>query len=300
MTVEQNNHTHVTFWGTRGSIPTPGRITEKYGGNTPCVSIQSHGEYIIFDAGSGIRTYGLELQNAALGTEESPLCLHLFLSHTHWDHIQGLPFFNPAYVTGNELVIYGSPKKERILESILSGQMDLNYFPITMSNLGAEIRVREITEEVIRIGNVAVDWQEQHYHPGGCVRYRVVANGKKVIYATDVELNMAFRPEKKTEETTLHAQQYLDFVKDADLLIADGQFTGEEYRSKVGWGHTSIPLILDVAYRANVKQLALFHHDPQHSDKFLNDLWSKYSPKYHTADPPMHIFWAREGLTMPI
>ena len=297
---EKNSQTHVTFWGTRGSIPTPGRITEKYGGNTPCVSIQSNGEYIIFDAGSGIRNYGLELQNGGLGTDENPLTLYLFLSHTHWDHIQGLPFFNPAYIKGNKLVIYGSPKKERILESILSGQMDLQYFPITMSTLAADVSVKEITEEAIRFGDVVVDWQEQHYHPGGCIRYRVLANGKKIVYASDVELDMAFYPEKKTKETESNAQEYLDFIEGADLLIADGQFTGEEYATKAGWGHTSIPVLLEVAYRAKVKQLALFHHDPQHSDKFLNDLWSKYSPQYHTADPAMHIFWAREGLTMPI
>ena len=296
----KNSQTLLTFWGTRGSIPTPGRITEKYGGNTPCVSVESHGQYIIFDAGSGIRNYGLELNNSGLGTDTDPLSLCLFLSHTHWDHIQGLPFFNPAYINGNKLVIYGSPKKEKILGTILSGQMDFHYFPITMSNLAADISIKEITGEEIRLGDVVIDWQEQHYHPGGCVRYRLGVDGKKIVYASDVELNFAFYPKKKTAETELHAQEYLDFIQGADLLIADGQFTGEEYETKAGWGHTSIPLLLEVAYKANVKQLALFHHDPQHSDKFLNDLWSKYSPQYHTADPPMHIFWAREGLTMPI
>ena len=295
-----NGQAHVTFWGTRGSIPTPGRITEKYGGNTPCISIHYNDAYIVLDAGSGIRNYGLELINSGSGTQENPLSLSLFMSHTHWDHIQGLPFFGPAYVKGNTLAIYGSPQKERILGSILSDQMDLQYFPITMSTLAADIKFKELSNDIIQIGDVGVEWQEQHYHPGGSVRYRITINGKKIVYASDVELDMAFQAKEKTKEIESHCQEYIDFVQDADLLIADGQFTEEEYSNKIGWGHTSVPVLLDVAYRAKVKQLAFFHHDPQHSDKFLNDLWSQFSPKYHTATPPMHIFWAREGLTMPI
>ena len=297
---EKTEQTHVTFWGTRGSIPTPGRITEKYGGNTPCISVLHKDTYIIIDAGSGIRNYGLELTSEGLGTEKKKLSMHLFISHTHWDHIQGLPFFGPAYVKGNKLVIYGSPKKEQILEGILSDQMDLQYFPITMSTLEADISFKEVSDEVIQLGDVSVDCQEQHYHPGGSVRYRLSVNGKKIVYASDVELNLAYAPDEKTEETEFRIKEYLDFVEGADLLIADGQYTGEEYETKKGWGHTSLPVLLEIAYSAKVKQLAIFHHDPQHSDKFLNDLWSKYSNKYHTSTPPMHIFWAREGLTMPI
>ena len=297
---DRNNPTHITFWGTRGSIPTPGRITEKYGGNTPCVSILYNDTYIILDAGSGVRNYGLELNNSGIGTEKNPVSMHLFISHTHWDHIHGLPFFGPAYIKGNKLAIYGSPKKGRILESILSDQMDLQYFPITMSTLAAEICFKELSSQVVKIGDFKVDWEEQHFHPGGSLRYRISVDGKKIIYASDVELDFAFQPEKRTDETELRAQEYLKFIDKADLLIADGQYTGEEYQQKQGWGHTSIPTLLEVAYKANVKQLAIFHHDPQHSDKFLNDLWSKYSNKYHAATPSMHVFWAREGLTMPI
>ncbi len=300
MTTGKNSPAQVTFWGTRGSIPTPGRTTEKYGGNTPCVSIVYDNNYIIIDAGSGIRNCGLELVGSGLGTSENPIDLHLFLSHTHWDHIQGLPFFVPAYVPGNSFVIYGSPNKERFLESILSDQMDTQYFPVEMTSLAANISIREMSDEALRFGDLAIDWQEQVYHPGGSVRYRITVNGRRIVYASDVELDQIFFPDEKTEETERLAAEYLAFVDKADLLIADGQYTEEEYKTKKGWGHTSIPVLLEIAYRAKVKQLAFFHHDPQHTDKLLNELWTKYSPKYHTADPPMHIFWAREGLTMPI
>ncbi len=288
----------VTFWGTRGSIPTPGRTTEKYGGNTPCVSVSYQDTYLIIDAGSGIRNCGLELLASDSG--KKPLTLHLFLSHTHWDHIQGLPFFVPAYIKGNKVVIYGSPNKERFLESILSDQMDTQYFPVGMSALAADISIKELSDEPMNMGGIIVNWQEQIYHPGGCVRYCFGLDGRKVIYASDVELDQIFYPTKKTDETEMHAKEYLEFIEGADLLIADGQYTQEEYKTKVGWGHTSINVLMEIAYKAKVKQLAFFHHDPQHSDKFLNDLWNEFSPQYHTATPPMHIFWAREGLTMPI
>ncbi len=289
----------VTFWGTRGSTPTPGRITEKYGGNTPCVTVRYKDTIIILDAGTGIRNLGIELLEEfnKLGGQ---LPLYLFLSHTHWDHIQGFPFFQPAYVKDTKLTIYGSPHKERFLASILKDQMDYEYFPVGMSAFPADIKIREISEDIIRLGEVIIDWQEQIYHPGGSVRYRLCVDGKKIVYATDVELNHIFNPDADSEEDKALAEDYLDFIDHADLLIADGQYTEEEYPSKVGWGHTSIKLLLDIAYQAKVKELAIFHHDPQHSDKFLDELWMKNRPKSHSAYKKMHVFWAREGLTLAI
>jgi len=284
----------VTFWGTRGSISTPGRTTEKYGGNTPCVELRWGDAHIILDAGTGIRNLGLELTEQT--TPENLLPLHLFLSHTHWDHIQGLPFFQPAYTKDTNLTIYGSPRKEHFLASILKGLMDLEYFPVGMSSFSAAISIREIPPEPIELGGITVDWQEQVYHPGGSVRYRLCAEGKTIIYATDVELNAIFHPASGTREHQSLAEDYLSFISGADLLIADGQYTDQEYRGKVGWGHSSIDLLLHVAAQAQVRQLAIFHHDPQHSDKFLDELWMRY----HSAYPEMDIFWAREGLTLAV
>lgn len=291
----------ITFWGTRGSIATPGRTTEKYGGNTSCITVRYQDIYIIFDAGTGIRNLGIELIEE-LYKEGNQVSLDLFLSHTHWDHIQGLPFFQPAYRKDTRLTIYGSPQKdkERFLTSILKDQMDYKYFPVAMSAFAADIRIQEISEEVIHLGPVIIDWQEQVYHPGGSLRYRLNVNGKKIVYATDIELDRIFNFDAGGEENGEAVKEYLDFIHNADLLIADGQYTEEEYPIKVGWGHSSIPAIIELAYRAQVKQLAIFHHDPQHSDKILDRLWMENRSKYHSDDSKTDVFWAREGMTLAI
>ena len=299
MNSSADSKTLVTFWGTRGSISTPGRITEKYGGNTPCVTISCQDTTVILDAGTGIRNLGLELLREADG-EGAPLTLHLLLSHTHWDHIQGLPFFQPAYRENTRLTIYGSSKKEKFLASVLKGQMDYEYFPVSMSALTADIHIQEIGTEWIRLGPIEIDLEEQVYHPAGSVRYGFSINGKRIVFATDVELDLILGKGKKSGEEKRRADEYLDFIHGVDLLIADGQFTEEEYVARIGWGHSSIPVILEAASKAEVKQLAIFHHDPQHSDKFLDEIWMKYRTRYHVHDRGMDLFWAREGLTVAI
>jgi phosphoribosyl 1,2-cyclic phosphodiesterase len=299
MTTRKNDKMLVTFWGTRGSISTPGRITEKYGGNTPCVSIRFNDTQIILDAGTGIRNLGVELVEE-IKREDNPTLLHLFLSHTHWDHIQGLPFFLPSYHKNTKLIIYGSHRKERFLASILKEQMDFDYFPVSMSSFAADISIREMNDKVIQIGPLVIDWQEQVYHPGGSVRYKISTNGNKIVYATDVELNRMFDNLKDNDINENLARDYMNFISDADLLIADAQYTEEEYPEKVGWGHSSVHVLLDIAFKSNVKQLAVFHHDPQHSDKFLDDLWMENRSKYSSKDRKMDVFWAREGMTLAI
>jgi len=289
----------ITFWGTRGSISTPGRTTEKYGGNTPCVTIENQGMRVVLDAGTGIRNLGIEWVREAEAVRQ-PLEVHLFLSHTHWDHIQGLPFFQPAYLKDTKVTIYGSPKKERFLASVLKRQMDSEYFPVSMSALTADIRIQEMSEENLHLGPMRIEWEEQGFHPGGSVRYRFSAHGKKVVYATDVELDLLFGGDHRTKEKEAAAQDYLRFVQGADLLIADGMFSEEEYPARLGWGHASIPAVIDAASRADVKQLAVFHHDPQHSDKVLDDLWARYRSRYLAGLPRMDLFWAREGLTLAV
>jgi phosphoribosyl 1,2-cyclic phosphodiesterase len=289
----------VTFWGTRGSISTPGRTTEKYGGNTPCVTIQNRDTRIILDAGTGIRNLGIDLVRETESGKQ-PLRIHLFLSHTHWDHIQGLPFFEPAYRKATKLTIYGSPKKESFLDSVLKRQMDYEYFPVSMSALTADLRIQEMSEERISLGPILVDWEEQGFHPGGSVRYRFTGFGKKIVYATDVELDLLLSKESRIKGKKTAVLDYLQFVQGADLLIADGMFSEEEYRHRVGWGHTSIRAAIEAAARAEVKQLAIFHHDPQHSDKSLDELWVKYRNEYLPALNNMDLFWARDGLTLAV
>jgi phosphoribosyl 1,2-cyclic phosphodiesterase len=298
MSSTSHSKMQVTFWGTRGSISTPGARTEKYGGNTPCVFVTHGDTQIILDAGTGIRDLGYELAHQVQQARQSHE-IHLLLSHTHWDHIQGLPFFSPAYIRGTSVTIYGSPKKGTFLESILGGQMDLNYFPVAMNDLAANLSITELSKAKMKIGDVGIEWQEQICHPGGSVRYKLTAGGKKIVYATDVELDQIFRNVPgSTKEKKALGDEYRAFIHGADLLIADGQYAREEYVTKIGWGHTSIPTLLDVAYKERVKQLAVFHHDPQHPDVILDRLWTEFSPKYSAKNPPMTVFWAREGMTL--
>jgi len=290
---------YVTFWGTRGSISTPGARTEKYGGNTSCVSVRHRDTQIVLDAGTGIRNLGLELTSGD-EAEHGPDEIHLLLSHTHWDHIQGLPFFRPAYIDGTKLHIYGSPKKERFLEAILRGQMDVEYFPVGLAELAAEVFITEISDRKLRIGSVTVDWQEQVCHPGGSVRYRLRVGKRSIVYSTDLEIDEPFARSKDTRKGRQLAAEYLDFIAGADLLIADGQYTIEEHHEMVGHGHSSIPLALELAHRQKVKRVAVFHHDPDHSDSQIDRLSSAYVAQYAGADPPMEVFWAREGLTLAV
>lgn len=288
---------NVGFWGARGSISTPGRVTEKYGGNTPCVSVTTGSTWIVFDAGTGIRNLGLELARLYADRPQE-LVVHLFLSHTHWDHIQGIPFFEPAYMDNAQIVIYGSSTRRGFLDEILKGQMSQVYFPVSMSDLPAQITTRELQETSMDIDGVHIRWEEQIYHPGGSVRYRVEREDACVVYASDIELNQFFVADP-TPEQLQHQADYLGFIREADLLIADGQFMDSQYAQVAGYGHSTIELLTDVAYRAGVKRLAVFHHDPRHTDATLDELWQQHHAKYMSKSPAMNIFWAREGQVIP-
>ena len=286
----------VSFWGTRGSVSTPGRRTEKYGGNTPCITVGYQDTMLIVDGGTGLRILG----NHILSHGPRYKNLHLLLTHTHWDHIQGLPFFVPAYLKGTVFTIYGSPHKGGFLESILRGQMDYDYFPVDMGSLGAEMNIVEMEQKQLQFGPILVSWEEQKYHPGGSLRFRFDFDGKRVVVASDVELNKFIGTDYPSDEERSDQQAYMQFINKADLLIADGQYTEEEYPAKVNWGHTSVELLLETAYRAGVKKLSVFHHDPEHSDEKLDHIWQQYAPGYEQASPPMQVFWAREGMSVPV
>ncbi len=290
-------YAEVTFWGCRGGISTPGRLTEKYGGNTPCVSVAFGDNLFILDAGTGIRLLGNELITSNSIQRRN---IHIFLTHTHWDHIQGLPFFIPAYLKGTNLTIYGSASKGGFLESILRGQMDYDYFPVDLASLPSNLKIVEMEEETLDFGDITVTWQEQVYHPGGCLRYRFDFLEKQIIFASDVELNLVFAKDYPTEEEKAYALSYLKFIQGADLLIGDGQYTAEEYPGKVTWGHTSMELLAEIAHRAGVKRLAIYHHDPDHSDEMLDNLTNRFVSMYGRANPPMQVFFAREGMCIPV
>jgi ribonuclease BN (tRNA processing enzyme) len=261
-------------------------------------------------AGTGIRNLGLDLARE-IKAGKGPKLINLFLTHTHWDHIQGLPFFTPAFMKGIKIVIYGSPSREKLLQNILEGQMDRHYFPVEMSMFHADLDIKEISKESMTIGDLTIEWQEQVFHPGGCVRYRFTTGTRKFVFASDVELDQMYAPPKNWDEDPMWgdiglderkrlATEFSEFVEGAELLIGDGQYVAQDYPARVGWGHTSIPMLAQVAHRAQVKQLAVFHHDPDSTDKIVDECQRGFNQAYSSRSPGMSIFWAREGLTIAV
>ncbi len=245
----------VRFWGVRGSIPTPGPSTVKIGGNTSCVEVRCGNKLFIFDAGTGIRVLGNEL------LKEMPVTAYLFFSHVHWDHIQGFPFFVPAFIKGNRFELFGASHVTNTLEETLAGQMNYPNFPVTLDSMASEMIFHDITDgDIIRLDSVKIKARSL-YHPGGVLGYRFEFNDIVITYATDTEpINGGF------------PEGLIDISQDADILIHDAQYLPEEYTgengspSKKGWGHSTYVHAVEVARRCNVKKLVLFHHDPSHDD----------------------------------
>ena len=256
----------LALWGTRGSIPTPGAAFMRHGGNTSCMQIEHGDDLLVFDAGSGIRELGLELAKG------SPRCIHLFITHTHWDHIQGFPFFSPAYLPGFEVVVYGAEGFGKSLEAVFRGQLDQDYFPVQMEDMKAAIEFRHLTPEPVRVGAVTVTW-EYAQHPGATVGYKIDVAGTKVSWVPDNEFLFGYvgAPEDLTPDD-LHLAPYhrmVDFLSDMDILVHEAQYTNDEYPAKIGWGHSSISNASLLAKLAGAKRWIVTHHDPMHDDRFL-------------------------------
>jgi phosphoribosyl 1,2-cyclic phosphodiesterase len=246
----------VKFWGVRGSIPVPGPTTVRTGGNTSCVEVECGVHTIILDAGTGIRLLGYEF------VKEKKKEAHIFISHVHWDHIQGFPFFNPVFIKGNTFYLYGGRNVTTTLEETLYGQMNYPNFPVMLQDLPSQIKFNDLDEgEVIKIGDDEVTVENVRLnHPNGVYSYRISYGGNSLIYATD------------TEHYSNPDAKLVEFAKGADLLIYDAQYFPEEYSggsgggSKVGWGHSTMVEGTKVARLAGVKKLVLFHHEPLHTD----------------------------------
>jgi phosphoribosyl 1,2-cyclic phosphodiesterase len=289
----------VKFWGTRGSIPTPGWQTRKFGGNTPCIEVRVDDAVFICDGGSGLRELGIDL----VGRGRSPIVAHLFFSHSHWDHIQGFPFFVPVYRPDSHLHVYGTVDGDTRIYELLSGQMHSDYFPVEFKDLGAKITPECLGASGRVIDGVKVSWFGQ-VHPGSSLAYRFERDGCRVVYATDNELDITIQNAAESEadpSLPRHvADDYLAFIRDADLLIADGQYSDDEYRTKRGWGHPRATTVVDAAIQAGVKRLAIFHHDPMMSDKAVDDLIEACCKRAEAQRAPIVIFGAREQVEMRI
>jgi phosphoribosyl 1,2-cyclic phosphodiesterase len=292
----------VTFWGTRGSIPAPGPDTARYGGNTSCVEVRAGGHLLVFDAGTGLRPLGLAMMREF---GDQPFTIHLFISHTHWDHIQGFPFFVPAYRRDVTIHVYGAPGQGRSLEKVLRGQMESEYFPVGLGDLAAAIDVHEFRAEDIEIGGVRVAPMYLN-HPGMNLAYRVSSGGRSLVYATDHEPyaltldHVAGRGEEGWVFGQRLDEAIVAFANDTDLLIADAQYTDEEYAGRIGWGHSPLGATIALAVAARPKSLALFHHDPMHDDAAVARMEQVARETLATQGAAVHCFAAAEGQSLDL
>lgn len=291
---------YVKFWGTRGSIPTPGFKTQRYGGNTSCVEIQIEDRLFICDGGTGLRELGKDLmeRNAGKGVRAN-----LLFSHAHWDHIQGFPFFTPAYLPDTQLKVYGAADAEHSMYELLSGQMTSKYFPVHFKDLGGHITAGHLEVGENEIDEVKVRFFRCN-HPGGSVAYSFEYQGKKVVYATDNELDQLVRnpTEARDVPTALRRlpRPMVEFCRGADVLIADGQYTDDEYPKYVGWGHSRASTTVDLASAADVQRLVIFHHDPMQNDAAVEAKVDACRERGLVLRSGVEAFAAREGVSLKV
>ncbi len=278
----------ITFWGVRGSIPTPGQDTVGVGGNTSCVEIRADGEHIILDAGSGLRPLGRALTKE-FGAR--PLAMTVLITHTHWDHIQGFPFFVPAYIPENSVRILGYEGARNDLQATLAGQMESPYFPIALAQMPGNIVIEELKSLDFKIGPI-VGKACHVNHPGVCVGYRLNTSAGSICYIPDHESGPESHDGPASIEGAME-ESVIDFIRDADVVIMDAQYTATEYKKHVGWGHGCLDDVVRVALRGNVKQLFLFHHDPSHDDEFLAEMLAHAQSL--TKGTSLRVSLAREG-----
>ena len=279
--------TRLKFWGVRGSIPTPGPTTVRYGGNTSCIEVRADGQIIILDAGTGLRLLGGALV-AEFDTQ--PLNLTLLLTHTHWDHIQGLPFFLPVYKPQNHLRILGYEGARHGLEVVLAGQMESPVFPIGLREVPANVRIEELKKMNFDVGPVRVQACLAS-HPGKCVGYRLFASGGSIAFFPDNELH----PQNASESRRL-----INFLRGTDVLIMDAQFDTEEYQRHTGWGHGCVDDVVALALEAEVKKLFLFHHDPNHDDAKISQMLAHARKLVAARKSKLQVEAAREGVTVEL
>ena len=277
----------ITFWGVRGSIPSPGPHTVEIGGNTSCVEVRAGKTILIFDGGTGLRLLGKQL------LKEMPITAHLFFSHVHWDHIQGFPFFDPAFVPGNTIHLYGGNNVSRTLEETLAGQMDHPSFPVHLTAMAASMTFHDLVEGQALVlddgaGKTVTVTSAPGNHPNGVRAFRTDYDGHSVMYATDTE----HYPEIDAN--------LLALAKGVDVLIYDSQYTPEEYagtgtgKPKVGWGHSTFEEAVKLTKAAGAKQLVLYHHDPTQNDAAVREKERRARELFPNA------IAAHEGLTIEL
>jgi phosphoribosyl 1,2-cyclic phosphodiesterase len=274
----------IRFWGTRGSIPTPGPNTVRYGGNTACVEVRDSGNaLLVLDAGTGLRELGIAMMN---GNGPRPFNVDLLLSHVHWDHIQGIPFFRPAYDPKSHMRIVG-PKQTRTMKDLLGLGMDDPFFPVDIDDLPVQLEIGEMHDgDEKRFGPYSVR-AASIWHPAPALAYRIEADGRSLVYATDTEDPFSGKP-----------NPVIPLAKGADTLIHDAQFVPSDF--KATWGHSTVDAAVEVAAQAGVRRLVLYHHDPERSDDALDKIGKDAQRAATEKRSGLEVIVAREGLELEV
>ena len=296
----------LKFWGVRGSIPVPGTGTLRYGGNTTCVELRADNEIVVLDAGTGIRALGTALEKE-FGSR--PIKISLLITHMHWDHIQGFPFFLPSYNDKNFVRILGYDGADAGLRDILIGQMATPFFPVKLQALPGRIEIKKLDKYEFNIGNIKVRSKVMN-HPGVCVGYRLNFSSGSVAFLPDNEPYEALKlhsvksqllsPEQLHTRAEEARASLVEFLRGVDVLILDTQYTDDEYKDHVGWGHGSLSTAVSLAIDAGVKRLILFHHDPAHDDDDIDEMMQKAQKLVSASGKSLKVEAAREGMELTI
>ena len=287
----------IRFWGTRGSLPKPGPTTLRYGGNTSCVEVRlDDGSLLIFDCGTGAHSLGQHL----LANRQQPIHGHLLISHFHWDHIQGFPFFAPLFIPGDQWDVYAPGGRGQEVAPSLAGQMQYTYFPVALDQLGATIHYHDLGEGTFQIGTARITTQYLN-HPALALAYRVEVGGLTLVYATDHEPHASSpageRPDLGHLPAHAEDRRHIEFMAGADIVIHDSQYTDAEYPARRGWGHTTIEWSVDYALAAGVKRLVLYHHEPTRDDAGVDLVLAQAQARAGSA---LEVIAAAEGQTIEL
>lgn len=283
----------VRFWGTRGSIAKAGPSTVRYGGNTSCVEVRSAGgTLIVLDCGTGAHGLGHLLSNQGPIQQHG----HILVSHTHWDHIQGFPFFAPFADADNEWHVHGPRGIGSSVREALAGQMQSIYFPVSLEQLAATLHYNDLVEGSFELGDVKVTAQFLN-HPALTLGYRIEADGATLVYATDHEPHACDLAVARPDHSVCHREDdaHARFLAGADLLIHDAQYTAEEYPARVGWGHSTVEYAVDTAAAVGVRAIALYHHDPMRDDGSVDALVRSARRRVGAIRSGIEVFAAAEG-----
>lgn len=285
---------HITFWGTRGSIAKPGPTTQRYGGNTSCVEVRSRsGALLVIDGGTGAHGLG-----QALVASETPVNGSMLISHTHWDHIQGIPFFAPFFVAGSNWDIYGPGGLSESLRATLAGQMEYAYFPITPEQFSATIRYHDLVEGEFSIGEFRIVARYLN-HPALTLGYRIEVDGATVAYCCDHEPHSSTMASGEVALTGMD-RRYAEFVAGADLVVHDSQYTAREYPDRIGWGHSPVEYAVRVCEEAGVRRLALTHYDPLRDDAGIDRILAEVRAGLLRRNSSLDVVAAAEGMRLDV